>query len=175
MPLPIAHALVGASAVALLRPSSEWGGWKALALGAFLGVAPDFDYALNWLRVSGGGWHHGFTHSIPFAIVVGFAVVVVLRQWDVRSFVIYSAAFASHTLLDYVLTESRGVSLWWPFTNRRYKLRFPNPIDYTWSDDSVVHAALDLLKISFIELLIFTPVLVAVLLVRRFASRAFHS
>jgi len=167
VPLPIAHALVGASAVAALRPSTQWGGWKALALGAFLGIAPDFDYALNWQRAWGAGWHHGFTHSIPFALVVGLVVIILLRQWSLRSFVIFTAAFVSHTLLDYVLTESRGVALWWPFTNRRYKLRFPNPIDYTWNDDSWAQAALDLLKISFVELLIFTPVLVAAILVRR--------
>jgi membrane-bound metal-dependent hydrolase YbcI (DUF457 family) len=152
----------------VLRPSAQWGGgWKALALGAFLGVAPDFDYALNWQRLWSGGWHHGFTHSIPFALFVGLIVIVVLRQWNVRGFLIFSAAYVSHTLLDYVLTESRGVALWWPFTNRRYKLRFPNPIDYSWSDDSFTHAALDLLKISFIELLIFAPVLVAAILIRR--------
>ena len=167
MPLPVAHGLVGAGVVAALLPSDEPGRWKWLALGAFLGVAPDFDYALNWLRVSRGGWHHGFTHSIPFALVVGLVAIIVLRQWNVRSFLIITAAYVSHTLLDYMLTESRGVSLWWPFTNYRYKLRLPNPIDYTWSDDSFSQAAIDLLKISLIELLIFAPILLAVILIRR--------
>ena len=64
MPLPVAHGLVGASVFAALRPANELGGWKWLAFGAFLGVAPDFDFALNWLGISAGGWHHGFTHSI---------------------------------------------------------------------------------------------------------------
>lgn len=168
MPLPIAHGLVGAAVVAALRPSSQPGGWRALALGAFLGIAADFDYALNWLRIGAGGWHHGFTHSIPFALVAGLITIIVLRQFDLRSFIVYSAAFASHTLLDFMLTESRGVALWWPFTNYRYKLRLPNPIDYTWSDDSWARAALDLLKISLIELMIFAPILVIVIFVSGF-------
>ena len=171
MPLPVAHGLVGASVVAALLPSAQPGRWKWLALGAFLGVAPDFDYALNWLRVSRGGWHHGFTHSIPFALVVGLVTVIILRQWKVRSFLMVVAAYVSHTLLDYMLTESRGVALWWPFTNYRYKLRLPNPIDYTWSDDSLGRAAIDLLKISFIELLIFAPILLAVISVRQVADK----
>ena len=153
--------------VAALRPANQLEGWKWLAFGAFLGIAPDFDYALNWLRISWGGWHHGFTHSIPFALVVGLVTILVLRQWKLRSFLVFSAAYVSHTLLDYMLTESRGVALWWPFTNYRYKLRLPNPIDYTWSDDSWAQAAFDLLKISLLELLLFAPILVIVLFVTR--------
>ena len=175
MPLPVAHGLIGASVVVALRPTDQPGRWKWLAFGAFLGVAPDFDYALNWLRISHGGWHHGFTHSIPFALVVGLVIIITLRQREWRSFLIVSGAYVSHTLLDFMLTESRGVALWWPFTNQRYKLRLPNPIDYTWNDDSFTQAAMDLLKISFIELLIFAPILLAVVSVRQVASKRSQS
>ena len=158
--------MVGASVFAALRPSNDLGGGKWLAFGAFLGVAPDFDFALNWLGISIGGWHHGFTHSIPFAVVVGLATIVLLRRWTVRSFLVFCGAYVSHTLLDYMLTESRGVALWWPFTNHRYKLQLPNPIDYTYDVDSFSHAVRDLLKISLIELLIFAPLLLAVIAMR---------
>jgi len=164
VPLPVAHGLIGASVVAALRPSAEPGRWKWLAFGAFLAVTPDFDFALNWLHISRGGWHHGFTHSIPFALVVGLVMPIVLRQWNVRGFLLISATYVSHTLLDFALTESRGVALWWPFTDHRYRLRLPNPIDYTWSDDSWAQAAIDLVKISFIELLVFGPILLVVIL-----------
>ena len=70
MPLPVAHGLLGASIAAALQPS-ESPRWRTLCVCALLGVCPDFDYALNWLRVSGGGWHHGFTHSILFALFIG--------------------------------------------------------------------------------------------------------
>jgi membrane-bound metal-dependent hydrolase YbcI (DUF457 family) len=175
VPLPVAHGLIGASVVAALRDSAQMGRWKWLAFGAFLGIAPDFDFALNWLRVSWGGWHHGFTHSIPFALVVGLVTIIALRQWKVRSFLVFSAAYVSHTLLDYMLTESRGVALWWLFKNYRYKLRLPNPIDYTYSVDSFNHAAIDLLKISLIELLIFGPILLAVILVRQVVNKRSQS
>ncbi|HKU72853.1 MAG TPA: metal-dependent hydrolase [Pyrinomonadaceae bacterium] len=107
VPLPVAHGLIGASVVAALRDPAQMPGWKWLAFGAFLAIAPDFDFALNWLRISWGGWHHGFTHSIPFAVVVGLVTIVVLRQWKVRSFLVFGGAYVSHTLLDYMLTESR--------------------------------------------------------------------
>jgi membrane-bound metal-dependent hydrolase YbcI (DUF457 family) len=99
--------------------------------------------------------------------VIGLAAVILLRQWRLRSFLVLSGAFVSHTLLDFMLTESQGVALWWPFTDYRYKLRLPNPIDYTWSDDSVARAALDLFRISLVELLIFAPLLLLVILIRR--------
>ena len=167
MPLPIAHAMVGATVVAALRPSSQSGQWKSLLIGAFLGIFPDFDYALNWFRISGGGWHHGFTHSIAFSLLLGLLIIIVSRDWNTRSFVVFSAATVSHTLLDYLITESRGVALWWPFTDHRYKLRLPNPIDYTWSDSSLWQAGLDVLKISLIELIIFAPIFLLVTIIRR--------
>jgi hypothetical protein len=65
------------------------------------------------------------------------------------------------------MTESRGVALWWPFTDRRYKFRLPNPIDYTWSTATVWEAAVDIIRISLIELMIFAPILLAVVVVKR--------
>ena len=166
MPLPLAHALVGASTAAALRPASQ-PQWKPILIGAFLGICPDFDYALNMMRISGGGWHHGFTHSIAFAFLLGLLTVVVLREWKVRSFVLFSAAAASHTLLDYLITESRGVALWWPFTDHRYKLEIANPIDYTWSNASIWEASADVLKITLVEFMIFAPIFLAVVLLRK--------
>ena len=167
MPLPVAHGLIGASVVAALLPSSRSRIAKPLLIGAFLGISPDFDYALNWLRISGGGWHHGFTHSIPFALVLGLVMIVLSRDWKARSFIVFSSAYASHTLLDYLITESQGVALWWPFTDHRYKLRLPNPINYSLSDASLWETTMDIIKLGLTELLIFCPVLLGVVLIRR--------
>ena len=65
------------------------------------------------------------------------------------------------------MTESRGVALWWPLTDRRYKLGLPNPIDYTWDDASPWQAAVDVLRISLTELMIFAPILLVVVLARK--------
>jgi membrane-bound metal-dependent hydrolase YbcI (DUF457 family) len=89
----------------------------------------------------------------------------------VHGFLVFSAATASHTLLDYLMTESRGVALWWPFTDRRYKFRGPNPIDYTFSGTSFSDVTLDVLRICFTELIIFAPLLLLVILLRRLQRR----
>lgn len=171
MPLPLAHSLVGATVAAALDKGPEVR-WRLLCISGFLAVFPDFDYFLNWLRIGRGGWHHGFTHSIVFAMVVGAITALVCRWRSVRGFILFSAATVSHTLLDYVITESRGVSLWWPFTDRRYKLRIPNPIDYTWSSASLWQTTVDVLRICLVELIIFAPMLLLVILLRRAWSRA---
>jgi membrane-bound metal-dependent hydrolase YbcI (DUF457 family) len=166
MPLPVAHSLLGASVAAALTNKSEVR-WPLLSLGALLAVCPDFDYVLNWLHVGRGGWHHGFTHSILFAVFVGALTAFVSGWRNVRGFIVFSAATASHALLDYVMTESRGVALWWPFTDHRYKLGGTNLIDYTWSSASLWAAAIDVLRISLIELFIFAPLLLLVIVLRR--------
>lgn len=170
MPLPVAHGLLGASVAAALQRSPHSRQWKLLLLGALLGICPDFDYALNLLRISGGGWHHGFTHSISFALLLGLLMALVSGDGKARSFILFTAAASSHTLLDFMLTESRGVALWWPFTDRRYLLGLPNPIDYTWRGATLWEASVALLKISLVELMIFAPLLLVVLLVKRFLT-----
>ena len=171
MPLPVAHGLLGASVAAALHQSVDARSWRALLLCAFLGICPDFDYALNWLGISGGGWHHGFTHSFLFALILGLIAAIVFDERKARSVFIFSSATFSHALLDFLITESRGVALWWPFTDQRYKLKVPNPIDYTWRSGSLWEAAADLLKISLTELIIFAPMLIAVLFIKRLLVR----
>lgn len=50
MPFPVAHSLIGASVGAAIDRRSE-AFWQILLLSALLGVCPDFDYVLNWLRI----------------------------------------------------------------------------------------------------------------------------
>ena len=88
-----------------------------------------------------------------------------------RGVVVFSAATGSHTLLDYVMTESRGVALWWPFSDRRYKFRGPNPIDYTFSGTSFSDVTFEVLRICFTKLIIFAPLLLLVILLRRLQRR----
>lgn len=170
MPLPVAHGLLAASVVVALREPTQSRPWKLLLIGVFLGISPDLDYALNWLRVGNRGWHHGFTHSIVFACFCGLIATLIAGERRLRNVILFTAATVSHTLLDFLITESRGVALWWPFTDYRYKLRLPNPIDYTWSTTSLLEMMVDLLRICLVELMIFGTLLLIVILVKRVAA-----
>jgi membrane-bound metal-dependent hydrolase YbcI (DUF457 family) len=167
MPLPVAHGLIGASVVVALRSPSKSQGWGLLLLGALLGICPDFDYGLNWLPIGRGGWHHGFTHSFAFALVVGIATALVLREWNFRSVITFAAAPLSHSLLDFLMTESRGVALFWPFTNWRYRMQLFSPIDYTWNSARWSAMIVDLVQISLVELVMFGSIFLIVMVARK--------
>lgn len=157
MPLPLAHALIGGSLTAAAWPVKTPAGFRrGLVAGAVLGVCPDFDYLLNWVHVFGPGWHHGFTHSVVFALVVGIAAswVFGVRGW--RGALVCTGAVLAHPLLDYLLTDSRGVALGWPVTDHRFKLGIEGLSYYQFAKGA--RGLVEFMKLSIIELLIFGPV-----------------
>ena len=173
MPMPLAHGLLGATVVAATLPQATppSSRRRALLLGALLGVCPDFDYLLNLVPALGGGWHHGFTHSLVFALLAGLLAAALSRDLGRGWIAACVLAVLSHTLLDLALTESRGVELFWPFSARRFRLTLPNPINYTWSRTSLRATALDVAQICAWEFALFAPPLAAVLLFRRARRR----
>lgn len=167
MPLPIAHALVGASVVAAVhtRPKSLRHP-AALLAGAFLANAPDLDFFLVFALHS-RAWHRGFTHSFVFAGFVTLLFVFCLGRRRARDGVAYGLAFASHCMLDFLTTkEGGGVELLWPFSAARLALG--------WAGLSELPSRLPpliILKWVAVELVIFTPLLLAILFWRRTHAR----
>ena len=164
--LPVAHGLLGSTMIASLASEPRSRNSRDLLLGALLGIAPDFDYAIHYVPGLGGGWHHGFTHSLIFGCLVGFLMSLCFGKGRLKATVIYSLAIISHPILDFFFTESRGIELLWPFTAKRFRLMIPSPIEYEWSNSSLSAAIFDILKISFLELMIFGPIFVFVLWIR---------
>lgn len=167
MPLPLAHALVGGTlAVAVWPERTPAGLRRALVAGALLGVCPDADYALGRLRVMGWGWHHGFTHSVAFAVIVGAIASWALGLRGRRAALACVLPVLSHPLLDYLVTGSHGVELWWPVTDRRYRLGIDELSYYHLMRAS--HGAQTLARLCLAEVILFGPLLaVAVVVIRR--------
>ena len=168
MAMPIAHALVGASfAVAFWPEPARAGLRRALIAGAVLGVCPDFDCLINLVRIFGQGWHHGFTHSVAFALVMGAAAsgVLGLRGW--RGALACGLAVLSHPVLDYLVTESHGIALLWPVTDQRFSLEDGRLGYYRLAGFAQWGTWVGYLRLSVIDLLMFGPVLAAAVLLRR--------
>ena len=162
MPLPIAHGLVGASLVALIYPSSEIKNWKPLCWGFLLANSPDLDFAVSFLF----GWkdfHRGIFHSLFVALLVGAVIFVFLRRENRRIPLAYSLAFLSHTLLDFAASSAGAVRLLTPFDDGRYALGW-------FSFSELTHGLIisDILWFSVIEALIFVPLFLAVLYIKKF-------
>lgn len=166
MPMPVAHGLLGASVAAALAPPRTVRRGRVLLVGALLGICPDFDYLLNWVGLFGRGWHHDFSHSFAFTLLVGVCAAFVCAGLSRRNILTYWLAALTHPLADYVMTESRGVELFWPLSDRRFRLGGPTLLDYTWANDSAWATAVDLLRISLMECALFAPALLVVLTAR---------
>ena len=143
---------------------------RALVAGALLGVCPDADYLLSRLRVLGWGWHHGFTHSVVFAVVGGATASWLLGLGRWRGALACVLPALAHPVLDYLVTESPGVALWWPVTDRRYKLGIGELSYYHITQAS--ERALAFVKLCAAELLLFGPVLAFAVLATRRRFRA---
>jgi inner membrane protein len=162
MPLPVAHSLVGASIVAALHPRPFARRYlPPILLGVLLANAADLDFFLV-LATHERGWHRGFTHSIAFALLVCVTFFLALGRERVREAAAYGLAFASHAFLDFATTrEGGGLELLWPFTSERFGLR--------WWGLSELPSRLPpalVFKSLCIELALFAPLLLAVLLLR---------
>jgi membrane-bound metal-dependent hydrolase YbcI (DUF457 family) len=174
LPLPIGHGCISASAVVVLKPDfSLKSDWKILTLGLLLSIAPDFDYALVWIFKLSNEWHRGFSHSLAFALVLGVSVAFILKADRIRSVLIFTAAAASHTLLDYATshTAEGGVTLFWPFSSRQFALGLTRGFEISLSESSSTEMIAHLVRSSVVELLVFGPVLLIVLMMRYLLMR----
>jgi membrane-bound metal-dependent hydrolase YbcI (DUF457 family) len=123
MPLPVAHALLGASTVAALHPHPTQRRYSvALLIGALFANAADADFLLVFAAHS-KSWHRGLTHSIGFALFACMLTALVLGKQRLKEATAYGLAFSSHGILDYVASkEGGGVELLWPFSAERMVL-----------------------------------------------------
>jgi inner membrane protein len=163
LPTQIAHGLIGASFAAALHPQPTRRVYAVpLLVGALLSTAPDLDFLLV-IALHSKSWHRGFTHSIVFALFVSLFLTLVpgkRRFWETLA---YGLAFGSHGILDYLTSkEGTGVELLWPFSSERLMLGW-----WGLSENPSRLPPSGLFKAVALELVLFTPLFVGVLLLRK--------
>jgi membrane-bound metal-dependent hydrolase YbcI (DUF457 family) len=156
MPLPVAHGLVGATVVALVHaPAAVRRGWPLL-IGAALAVCPDLDYLIRS--------HRTFTHSLGFGLAATTLFLALGGRAGVRAGLAYGLALTSHGLLDFAATgHGRGVKLLWPLSDAWFKLGVFSFSEFAGGRFPLARV----LERGLVEAVTFTPVLLAVLLLRR--------
>lgn len=162
MPLFVAHGFIGASIVAAVHPKADFRHWKPLALGFVLANAPDLD--LIFSRGFGiSGAHRGWTHSLVFSFAVGCLLFLILGRERWRTAFAYGLAYLSHGLLDFTNTKiGGGVKLLLPFSDDYYKLNLVG-----FSEFPVGFAAADVAKWLLFEALVFIPLFLIVMFIKR--------
>ena len=169
MPTVFTHALTG-GALAVLAPDAVRNRRLMIGLAA-VAMLPDADVVGWWLGVPYGAplGHRGFLHSIPFALLVGFAAPLVLhRDASLRTRIVLSVGYvlatASHGLLDALTDGGRGVGLWIPFSNERFFAPF-RPILTSSLDPSHAFGARGLRVLANVACYIAIPTVAGILLV----------
>lgn len=171
MPLPVAHAFIGAATAEVMLPrETRHRLYMVLAAGA-LAVAPDLDFILVWVLGLDRDWHRGFSHSLLMAALLGGTALAWWGRTRWREAAAFGLALASHGLLDALTTvQGRGVQLFWPLWMERFRL---GVVDL-WEMQPGWLAAGELgraLHVSVLELLLLGPVVLGLFCIRRYAGR----
>ncbi len=110
--------------------------WGSLVLCSLL---PDIDIVGSKFGIAYGDFwgHHGFTHSLCFAVIVGFFIgLVFYRRLGIASpewwkyVALYSTVTASHGVFDAMTNGGLGIAFFAPFDNSRYFLPW-TPVQVT--------------------------------------------
>jgi len=166
MPLPIAHACIGASvATAAARCLSAKNATRLQIAGAVLAIVPDFDFFFVWV-LGMAGWHRAFAHSIAFSVAVAAVVALAFGTDWRRALPVLSAAMASHGLLDYLTSRlAPGPALLWPFSSRRYGAGLIDYLDFSIRVRNPFEFLVLIVEVSMVEALVFIPAFLAMRLV----------
>ena len=187
MPSPVGHSLIGLSVGLLYAwPRGRWPGgfWATvqrhrfpLFLSLMLANLPDIDYVPGILTGDLNAYHHQFTHTLGWVVLVAAGVWMIWKAYrpdvGVREAVFVFACLASHVIADAFTDDSSypfGVMLLWPVTAEYYispQYIFPRPLKADWGEVFDWHNA----RVMGVEFLITAPLVVLVLLIKRGATR----
>ena len=133
--------------------------WPGFAFWSALSLLPDADVVGFALGVGyADPWgHRGATHSLSFAILLGFALGVAagwFKRPAHRTALAAAAVLASHPILDTLTDGGLGCALLWPFDSTRYFA--------PWRPITVAPIGLDFFTpygalIALTELVLFAP------------------
>jgi membrane-bound metal-dependent hydrolase YbcI (DUF457 family) len=119
MPSSLGHTAIGLTVYDVCcKNNSALSGWKVAVFAAVLANLPDIDVLIGLIfQGNGNAFHRGPTHSLFFALVMGFLASIAWRLWSQIPKMSFGNCFLlilSHVLADFFLTSLR-VSLFWPF------------------------------------------------------------
>jgi membrane-bound metal-dependent hydrolase YbcI (DUF457 family) len=122
MPSPIGHALAGIAAGWVVAPPARerTAMLRRAVVYGLVAASPDLDLLI--------GAHSGPTHGLGAALIAGAVAWLFLRSsrggHAVRVALAITAAYASHTLLDWLGTDTSppiGIMALWPFSRGYYE------------------------------------------------------
>ena len=118
MPFPLGHAAIGLATYEVCAKNPVGFRLRYLAAIVVLANLPDIDVLFGLLlKLNGFAYHRGPTHSIVFALLMGFCIARIFRCWSALpqlNSIQCTLLILSHVVSDAWLTGS-PVSFFWPF------------------------------------------------------------
>jgi len=119
MPLPLGHAAIGLATYELgANNDSALSRFKIFIFISILANLPDLDVIAGLLiKWNGNAFHRGPTHSLAFALMMGFVASRAWKFWPKIPRIKFGACVLiifSHVLGDLLFTTA-PVSVFWPF------------------------------------------------------------
>jgi membrane-bound metal-dependent hydrolase YbcI (DUF457 family) len=119
MPLPLGHAAIGFATHSITSHDNFYPNkWQLAIMIVILSNLPDIDVVFGLiLHNNGSAFHRGPTHSILYALIMGFIASKSWKLWSRIPILPFKTCFIlilSHVVADCFLTNS-PVSFYWPF------------------------------------------------------------
>ncbi len=141
MPSPIGHSLIGLAIGVAAMPGETPGTplprrlfrrrWMLLGCMVVANL-PDIDFIPGLLVGDMNAYHYNLTHSIGWAVLVGFGLWFLLRAVRPRTglacLVLLLALLGSHLLADFWCEDRSppyGMPIYWPLSNRWHTAERP--------------------------------------------------
>lgn len=162
MATPVGHVLAGATTASLFLRSEKFR--KRLVLGGLLGGAADLDFIPGIVLGTPGRFHHGFTHSIAFAVLTCLVVALYRHRERLQWGLLAGSAYMSHLLLDFVTLDPSppvGIPLLWPLLDTAFSSPIPLLPRVLHSSVSVIN--LHNFLVAGLEVVVFGTLLVVAL------------
>ena len=124
MPSPVFHSLVGITVFSKWRRFERSGNVWIMLMFLLISSLPDIDLLFGFLVGNVNLYHHQFTHSIMFCILMAPVIGGILALFKISGFWRNTAyvfvLLISHLLLDAVTLDTKeplGQPLFWPFSD----------------------------------------------------------
>jgi membrane-bound metal-dependent hydrolase YbcI (DUF457 family) len=124
---PVGHSLIGYSIFLTLKKPGIKRSWYLPMAAVFLTSLPDIDLIFGYCTGDPNRYHHCWTHSIGFAILVGL-ILAAGSRFAIKGYSLYFgfAGFIlilSHILLDFFTKDTSipfGMQVLWPINQSFY-------------------------------------------------------
>ena len=131
MASPIGHTLCGCIVYVASTNIKYRINWKVLLGLLLIANLADIDYVFGFIVGKPNFYHHQFTHSVGFSLILAAGVAL---YWKVKylsnylkTFFLIFTVYGSHVLVDYFSKDTSlpyGEQLFWPFSTKYFLSSF---------------------------------------------------